>query len=140
MSEVDEMRLAQMALSEEGARFFRNNIAQGVVGNIQWIKGASSQKVSVRPGDAVVYGARVIHAGLFKGSSDLVGWDSVMITPAMVGSRVAVFGSIEMKKRNRFEDGQETWLKNVAEAGGLSGVAYTAAEAVALLRKFRGNQ
>lgn len=138
MSEVDQMRLMQMALSEAGVTVFRNNVAQGVVGRVQWIKGASSQSVTVRPGDAVVRGARVLHAGLFKGSSDLVGWDSMIITPDMVGRPIAAFVSIEAKKRNEFEDGQKKWLAAVANAGGISGVAHNAAEALDLVRKFRG--
>ena len=41
--------------------------------------------------------ARVLHAGLVKGGSDLVGWSPLVITPDMVGKTVAMFTAVEVK-------------------------------------------
>lgn len=40
---------------------------------------------------------RLVTFGLCKGSSDLIGWQSVMVTPEMVGTRVAIFLAVETK-------------------------------------------
>ena len=41
---------------------------------------------------------RRVKYGLYKGSSDLIGWKSIEITPEMIGQRFAVFVSVEVKK------------------------------------------
>lgn len=73
--------------------------------------------------------------GLFQGASDLIGWTSVVITLEMVGRRLAVFTSGEVKKPrgSRFEDGQETWLANVSAAGGLAAVLRSEEDALRLV-------
>jgi len=40
---------------------------------------------------------RPVQFGLAKGSADLVGWKTIEVTPDMVGQRLAVFASIEVK-------------------------------------------
>lgn len=136
MGETNEvMKPAMLALSRAGAVVFRHNVAQGVVGAVEWIKGLRRQ-VWVSPGDAVVRGARVLHAGLINGGSDLIGWRSVVVTQEMVGKRIAVFLAVETKaETGRKRTEQETFVKNVSEAGGIAGFAYTADEAVALLQR-----
>lgn len=141
MTEIDEMRRTMLALSKEGVRIFRNNVAQGVVGApIVWVRTeAQAQSVAVRPGDAVVRHARVLHAGLFKGSHDLIGWTPVEITPAMVGRSLPVFTSVEQKfGRGVLTPEQMQWGSVIEGAGGLVGVVYSADQAVDLVRKFRG--
>lgn len=59
--------------------------------------------------------------GLGKGTADFVGWKSVLVTPEMVNSRVAIFVSIEAKRDGRDLEGrQERWHEVVIENGGIS--------------------
>jgi hypothetical protein len=67
---------------------------------------------------------RVIRYGLHTGSADLIGWQSVVITEAMVGQRFARFVSIEVKTpTGRLSPEQETWQAAVQKAGGIAVVA-----------------
>jgi len=76
---------------------------------------------------------RAIH-GWPAGTSDLVGWKSVVITQAMVGSRVAVFTAVEVKSPGgRLTDGQRRFLAAVQAAGGYAVAARTLAEVAAVL-------
>jgi hypothetical protein len=57
-------RKIQVALSKEGARIFRNNVALAYAGNqVTWIGR-----------DVIIKNARIIHCGLCPGSSDFIGW------------------------------------------------------------------
>jgi hypothetical protein len=66
-----------------------------------------------------------------KGAGDLLGWRTITITPEMVGQRIAVFTSIEVKTptgRLRLE--QQQWLDAVQAAGGIAGVARSVEDAL----------
>jgi hypothetical protein len=77
---------------------------------------------------------RVITSGLCKGSADLVGWQSVTITPEMVGQTVAVFLSVEVKApKGRARPEQENWAAFVKKAGGKSVIAKSLGEAESVL-------
>ena len=70
------------------------------------------------------------------GGGDLLGWRTVEVTPEMVGQRVAVFTSIEVKTpTGRLRAEQEQWLKVVRAAGGIAGVARSVEDAQALVRQ-----
>jgi hypothetical protein len=67
---------------------------------------------------------RLIRYGLATGSADLIGWQSVVITEAMVGQRFARFLSVEVKTpTGRLSPEQETWRQAVQKAGGIAVVA-----------------
>lgn len=109
----------------EHVRVFRNNTGMGWQG-----------KGGKRPdGMVVLQDARPIHAGLIKGSSDLIGWTTVKITADMVGKEVAIFTAIETKKQGGKgpSDEQDTFLTNVKKAGGIAGHVRTVDEASALV-------
>lgn len=77
---------------------------------------------------------QLVRYGLCQGSSDLIGYRSVTITPDMVGQTVAVFTAIEVKApKGRVTAEQEAFLQLVAEAGGISGVARSVSDAVATI-------
>ena len=79
---------------------------------------------------------RLVTFGLAKGSADLIGWRTVTITPDMVGQRLAVFTSIEVKTpTGRIRPEQQAWLGVVRGAGGIAGVARSVGDAVSLLKK-----
>lgn len=78
---------------------------------------------------------RPIRFGLHPGSSDLIGWRSVVITPEMVGRTVAVMVSIEAKAPSgRVAPEQQHWLDTVAAAGGIAGIARSPEDAIAMVR------
>jgi hypothetical protein len=73
---------------------------------------------------------RPVQFGLARGSADLIGWKSVLITPEMVGQRVAVFTSIEVKTpTGRIKPVQRNWQSTVQDAGGIAGIARSIADA-----------
>lgn len=73
---------------------------------------------------------RPVQFGLARGSADLIGWRTVTITPDMVGQRLAVFTSLEIKTpTGRLTPQQRTWLSAVHQAGGIAGVARSVTDA-----------
>jgi hypothetical protein len=67
---------------------------------------------------------RLVRYGLVTGSADLIGWQTVVITEAMVGQRFARFLSVEVKTpTGRLSPEQETWRQAVLKAGGIAVVA-----------------
>jgi hypothetical protein len=73
---------------------------------------------------------RPVQFGLARGSADLIGWRTITITPEMVGQRLAVFTSIEVKtERGRVRPEQHAWLSTVQAAGGIAGIARSVADA-----------
>lgn len=115
-------------LGNGDTRLFRNNVGQAWVGNAARFSNAGT--VIVSPGDVLLRNARPLHAGLCAGSSDLIGWRTITITPEMVGQRVAVFVAIEVKSdRGRATEDQAAFLRAVAAAGGMGGVARSVEDA-----------
>jgi hypothetical protein len=76
---------------------------------------------------------RLVRYGLCKGSSDLIGYRTVTITPDMVGQQLAVFTAIEVKDRGAPTPEQLHFIAQVKAAGGLAGVARSVADAQAIL-------
>ncbi|QPC45372.1 VRR-NUC domain-containing protein [Kaustia mangrovi] len=108
------------------ARLFRNNTGMGWAGNA----------TRVNPSDVLVRNARPLHAGLCTGSSDLIGWRSVLITPDMVGQTVALFTAVEAKGPTaRTTTAQRKFIDAVNRAGGLAGLARSVADARNILRR-----
>lgn len=66
--------------------------------------------------------------GLGPGTSDIVGWSSVVVTPEMVGKRVALFVAVEVKVPGAYTDAerlaaQKGFVDIVLEHGGRAGFA-----------------
>jgi hypothetical protein len=77
---------------------------------------------------------RLVQFGLARGSADLIGWRTVVITPEMVGQRVAVFTSLEIKTpTGRLAPAQRHWLQAVEQAGGIAGVARSVGDALRII-------
>ncbi len=118
-AENDVTALVRLKHSELGDKLFRNNIGLGWLGRM--IK--EIPRMGERP-DVLLKSPHKVKFGLFPGSADLIGWRSIVITPEMVGRRVAVFLSAEAKSRDgELEPDQATWLNNVRAAGGIAYVA-----------------
>lgn len=77
---------------------------------------------------------RPVQFGLARGSADLIGWRTITITPEMVGQRVAVFTSIEVKTTTgHLTPAQQAWMGTVRTAGGIAGVARSVRDAEEIL-------
>lgn len=101
VAETNILKQVMLKASEAGMKLFRNNVGL----------------FTTDSGDKV-------RTGLHKGSHDLIGWTEQEITPEMVGQKVAVFTSIEIKTpKGRVSKEQQNWLEQVRRAGGITGVA-----------------
>jgi hypothetical protein len=99
-------------------RLFNN--AQGVATN--------------QAGQVIKYG--VCHPG----GSDLIGWTTQVITPAMVGTKVAIFTAAEVKTYNgAVRPEQKNFLEAVKAAGGIAGIVRSADDAIALVQSAPGS-
>jgi len=121
MSNSAETNLVRRIMLELGKnpkiRIFRNNVGKC------WIGASKSftrpQTVNVKAGDVLIQNARYFDAGLCVGSSDLIGLQSVKITPEMVGTEIAVFVAIEVKlPSGRVQQNQINFLEMVRKLGG----------------------
>ena len=109
-------------------RLFRQNVGLGWVGKSKRFD--RRETVVIEPGDVLVRNARPLHAGLCEGSSDLIGWHAVEVTPDMVGQRVALFTSFEVKtETGRPTPEQLKFLDAVRNAGGIACVARSVEDA-----------
>ena len=74
---------------------------------------------------------RLVTFGLARGSADLIGWRTVVVTQDMVGQQLAVFTSIEVKTpTGRIRPEQQAWLGVVQGAGGMAGIARSVQDAL----------
>ena len=122
-AEGDLIREIQLICSHGDVRLFRNQVGEAWQGT-----------TITTPEGILLKHPRRIQFGLAKGSSDLIGWKAVAITPDMVGQSLAVFVSVEVKTpRGSFQTGQRPWLNSVEEFGGISGVARSLADAQTIL-------
>lgn len=110
-SESRVMSLVRLRAAELGRRLWRNNV--GVLTD--------------KTGRPVRYGLANESKEINKRikSADLIGWETIVITPDMVGQRVARFLSVETKAEgwrynpnDEHEQAQMRWANMVNEAGG----------------------
>ena len=114
MTEGDIQNTIRMFMSNIGIKNWRNNTGTGWVGNTTRLPN----------GDILIKNPRPLHAGLCKGSSDIIGITPVFITPEMVGETLGVFTAIEVKTpRGKTSEAQELFIKAIRQAGGYAGVA-----------------
>lgn len=117
-----------------GVRLFRNSVGQGWVGRSRRMR--AGETFRAQGGEVVIMDPRPLHAGLFKGSADGIGWQEVVITQDMVGQRIARFLSVETKAaKGRAKPEQLVWLEQVAKAGGLAVIVRSAGDAVEILQQ-----
>lgn len=90
----------------ENMRMFRTNSGMGWTGK------------SVKKGDiTAIKNARPFH-GMPGGWPDLSGWTEIIITPEMVGKKVAVFTAVEVKTGQLKLSGEQNKFKDLIERMG----------------------
>lgn len=119
MNETNITKTIQLSIPPN-SRLFRNNTGTGWQGT----------RMPSPAGLVILKDARPLNAGLCVGSSDLIGWTTIKITPDMVGREVAIFTAVEVKAlRGRATADQVNFIDQVRKAGGLAGVARSPEEA-----------
>jgi hypothetical protein len=107
--------------SQPEARIFRNHVAEGWTG----------EAVRQEDGLVLLRNARRGRFGLCPGSTDLIGWRTIVVTPDLIGQRIAAFLAVEVKSATgRPSDGQRLFVEAVRAAGGLAGVAKSPEQAL----------
>lgn len=113
-------------------RLFRNNVGTAWIGDA--VRLSKTQTLTLNAGTVIIRNARIFHGGLCKGSSDIIGFESVQVTPEMVGTRIARFVAIEGKMKGRKPTPEQTaFIKIVNDFGGVAFVAYSEEEADRLI-------
>jgi VRR-NUC domain len=79
-------------------------------------------------------GGRLMRFGMGTGSSDLIGYITIKITPDMVGQEIAQFCGIEVKTaKGKVTELQQAFIDRVNAAGGVAGVAHSVTEALRII-------
>lgn len=119
MTQSSRLNIIRKWASQMGYRLFRNNVGKAYQGKLSSIKHHGRIR-------KVIDDLRYIDFGLAVGSSDLIGWQSMDITPDMVGKTIAVFFAVEEKStKDRLSDEQINFLQAVHANGGIAMVAKT---------------
>lgn len=115
-------------------RLFRNNSGSAWIGASR--KFTHRQTVIVEAGDVLVQQGRFFTAGLCVGSSDLIGFKSIVITPEMVGKKVAIFAGAEIKTAHgKASKEQINFINMVNGLGGIGFVARSEDEALEFINR-----
>lgn len=119
MAEQVLIKQILLAASERGHQLWRQNVGFGWTGTVR------------HRGDVIeIRNARPLHAGLCKGSSDLIGF-----------TRDGLFLAIEVKAgRTATTDDQIKFIDAVNKAGGRAGVARSVPEALAIMENTDGRR
>lgn len=111
--------LLRLAKLHPMARLFRNNRGTAYAGPGFTMK--RGQTYTAEGGERVITRPRLIEFGLTNGSGDGIGWQTVTITPDMIGKRIAVFLSVETKSATgKPKKEQINWRDQVQNAGGIA--------------------
>lgn len=120
-TESSIQKAVQIMASKLGMRLFRNNVGKFYTGRHSRI--TKPTQFILMPGDVLIRSAYPVSAGLCEGSSDLIGFTPITITPDMVGKQVSVFTALEVKTQSgRTTKEQENFIKVVQQAGGIARV------------------
>lgn len=121
MREIPLKSRIRLALGKRpDLRLFNNPVGEGWVGRL----------VSHTPQATTLTNAQRVKYGLIDGASDLIGWRTLVITPDMVGQKIAQFVGVEVKTdKGRLRREQELFIVNLNEAGGHAVVVRSVEEA-----------
>lgn len=140
MREHPIMQRILHALSQGSSRLFRVNTGTAWQGKGQPGRVSRPTMMMINPGDVVLRAAQPIKMGLIEGGSDCLGWETVTVTPEMIGRDVGVFCAIEVKRDDKpakATEEQLIFIRNVQRAGGIAGVARSVPEAQAIIDEWR---
>lgn len=120
----DQVKTILLACSQAGARMFRMQVG------LAWI---GSRITKNADGSITIHDPRPLKSGTV-GMCDTGGWTSVIVTPEMVGQRIAVSTWIEVKQGSGRPSKEQTAFIQAAKlAGCRAGVARSVPDALAIL-------
>ena len=133
MTEANIQAAIRLALGRlPTVKLFRNNRGKAWLGPATRL--AAGQRIIAEPGDVLVRHAQLVEFGLTDGASDLIGLTQVVVTPAMVGQRLAVFTALEVKDfRGRASEAQTNFVRFVREFGGRAGIVRSPEDAASMV-------
>jgi hypothetical protein len=109
MKEQNLYKALQAKHSKQGI-LFRNNTGTAYQGRRGIVNGM-----------IMLSDPRPISFGLCVGSSDLIGWTEIIVTPDLVGKKIAIFTAVEVKnEKGRATKEQLKFLQAVRNAGGIA--------------------
>jgi len=124
--------------SKGSVRLFKNSTGQAYQGEIRSPSGGTGR---FSKDFICLRSPRTIKYGLSEGSSDLIGWRSIEITPEMVGKKIAQFVALEVKtERGKPSEKQRAFIQQVNQAGGVGSVVKAVTEAESALETKNGGQ
>lgn len=125
MKESSNLRLVWLSL-EESSLYRANSGKAWVVGagGVGRIRKLANGDVLIPQGRPVALGLADVKGNSVEGQSDLIGYTTMVVTPEMVGHRIAVFTGIEVKESEggRTSDEQKHFQTMIKQAGGIAGV------------------
>lgn len=130
---TDEQNIMRRIMLAVGAfknvRIFRNNTGTG------WVGERVAQYKEKGEAYLVLKNPRPLKTGLCLGSSDLIGFVTVTISPEMIGRKVAIFTALEVKtKTGRATTEQRDFISMVQAFGGLAGIPRNEQDAIGLVQ------
>lgn len=119
------------AFNRGSVRLWRNNVGTALVINHKHAQTKQSIiSACIKLAESRGAFAQRMSFGLFEGSGDLIGYRQIEITEAMIGTKIAVFTSCEVKtETGRVRPEQENWLAHINSVGGIAFVARSVEEA-----------
>lgn len=124
MSEAELYPKILLACSRGDTRLFRFN--SGVAWQGRIVKQTRDMLILERPHPVKLAP---------EGFPDTAGLTSIILTPDMIGARVALFVGIEAKYgRNKPTTAQQSFINMVVAAGGRAGIAYSVQDAERIIR------
>ena len=124
--EHDVQNSIRIAISSTGTGVsFRCNVGEAYVGDV----------INNTDGSITIKNPRRFQTGLMPGFSDLFVVIPTIITPDMVGRKIALAGFIEVKTdTGRLRPEQKHFLKTMQDLGARAGVARSPEQALSILR------
>jgi len=133
------LTLALIKATEYGFRLFKNKVGSAWVGKLvnSYPDSKAGRCVELIGASFQPFGLLVASSGFKRNSKgdlvkknngggfDLIGWQSVKITPDMVGTRLAVFTAIDAKTEgySTLDSDQRNFAREVIKAGGSAIIA-----------------
>lgn len=130
VKESNIIKEMQVAVSRLGHRLFRNQTGTAWQGQVLKTR-PGIYPFKFEKGDIVIRNPRFISFGLVKGGHDTIGFKVIIITPEMVGRKIAQFFCREVKTKNAKVLPEQINFNNyVNEQGGDAKIVYSVEEAV----------
>jgi len=133
--ESEILNRVRVKCSEVGIVTFRNNSGSAWQGKSELTR--MTRMGRLEPGDVIIRQATFVKYGIANpGGSDLIGWRPVVITPDMVGHKLAVFTALEVKTATgHVEAEQQAFIDSVNQSGGMGQIVRSIDDIELAIRK-----